>query len=177
MNYTVRKSVKAKHLRITIQRDGEVVVTIPLRVSLSVAEKFVQEKKKWIEEKVHDRKAHNAKTPAGFPKGSKKDLQEKKEEALAFVQKRLLHFNKYYGFTWKNINVKHLVTRWGSCSKIGNLNFSYKIIYLPKELADYLVVHELCHLGEFNHSKKFWNLVAKTIPSYAILRKQLSTIQ
>lgn len=177
MNYTVRKSTKAKHLRITIQKSGEVIVTIPLRVGLAIAEKFVHEKKKWIQKKLQEREKRSAAQPIGFPEGSKKDLAEKREEALAFVHERLLHFNKMYGFVWKNVNVKHLVTRWGSCSKVGNLNFSYKIIYLPKELADYLIVHELCHLEQFNHSKKFWDLVKKTIPDYTALRKLLRNIE
>lgn len=177
MQYTVKKSAKAKHLRITVQKGGAVTVTVPLRVSLMAAEKFVQEKKKWIEKKMGEMQERDILRPTGFPAGSKQDLTEKKEAALALVHARLLHFNKSYGLAWKNVSVKNLTTRWGSCSKIGNLNFSYKIIYLPHELADYLIVHELCHLGQFNHSKKFWHLVAETIPDYMILRKQLKNIE
>jgi predicted metal-dependent hydrolase len=177
MEYTTKKSAKAKHLRITVHKNGDVIVTVPVRVSLASAEKFVREKKNWIEEKIQEMKERSALRPTGFPQGSKKDLEENEEKALALIQSRLLHFNRSYGFAWKNVSVKNLTTRWGSCSKIGNLNFSYKIIYLSKELADYLVVHELCHLGEFNHSKKFWSLVEKTIPDYLILRKQLKNIE
>jgi predicted metal-dependent hydrolase len=178
IDYTVRKSVRAKHLRITIKHDGAVVVTVPRRVSAESVEKFFHEKIKWVEKKIEEMKARDAKRPVQtIPKGSKKDLEENKNRALALVHARLEHFNTLYGLVWKNVSVKNLTTRWGSCSKVGNLNFSYKIVYLPKELADYLIVHELCHLGEFNHSKKFWLLVSKAIPDYAILRKQLRHIE
>jgi hypothetical protein len=72
--------------------------------------------------------------------------------------------------------IKNTSSRWGSCSRLGNLNFNYKIVFLPPELQDYLVVHELCHLGQFNHSQSFWNLVKKTIPEYLRLRKNLRDI-
>ncbi|MEZ0208875.1 MAG: M48 family metallopeptidase [Candidatus Paceibacterota bacterium] len=176
--YTVKKSQKAKHLRITVRKDGSVTVTVPRRGTLSHAEKFVQEKKVWIEDKIIQLQKRSEKAGGlEIPKGSRKDLLEKKDEALALVTSRLQHFNAHYGFTWKNISVKNMTTRWGSCSKIGNLNFSYKIVYLSPKLADYLVVHELCHLGEFNHSKKFWDLVATAIPDYLTLRKQLKYIE
>ncbi len=64
-------------------------------------------------------------------------------------------------------------TKWGSCSKKGNLNFNYKIALMPEKIADYIVVHELCHLKEFNHSRKFWNLVVKIIPDYLEIKKEL----
>ncbi|MEK9157265.1 MAG: M48 family metallopeptidase, partial [Patescibacteria group bacterium] len=90
---------------------------------------------------------------------------------------RLQHFNQQYGFTIGKVAIKNQTTRWGSCSKKGNLNFNYKVAILPPELQDYLVVHELCHLGEFNHSKAFWQLVAKTIPNHVELRKRLRSFR
>ena len=86
---------------------------------------------------------------------------------------RINYFNAFYGFKIKRIAIKNQSTRWGSCSSLGNLNFNYKIIYLRPELADYLIVHELCHLGELNHSKRFWALVSKTMPKYVNINKEL----
>ena len=97
----------------------------------------------------------------------------KREQARIFVENRLSYFNKIYKFNINRVAIKNTSTRWGSCSSKKNLNFNYKIIYLKPELADYLIVHELCHLGEFNHSKKFWALVGKTIPNYAKINKEL----
>ena len=98
---------------------------------------------------------------------------QKREVARIFVENRISYFNKFYNFKINRIAIKNTKTRWGSCSSKGNLNFNYKIIYLKPELADYLIVHELCHLGELNHSRRFWVLVSKTIPDYAKINEDL----
>ena len=96
-----------------------------------------------------------------------------KNRARGLAQKRLVYFNQFYGFKYHRIFIKKQKTRWGSCSKKGNLNFNYKIALLPPKLADYIIVHELCHLKEFNHSKEFWNLVAENFPDYKKIRKEI----
>jgi len=106
-------------------------------------------------------------------KSDKGDYLKYKENALALAENRIRYFNKIYQFWLNAINIKNQKTRWGSCSRKGNLNFNYKIALLPLQLADYIIVHELCHLGEFNHSRKFWDLVGKTIPDYGLLRNEL----
>ena len=98
---------------------------------------------------------------------------KKREQARRFVENRINYFNKFYNFKINRIAIKNTSTRWGSCSSKRNLNFNYKIIYLRSALADYLIVHELCHLGELNHSKRFWALVSKTIPDYVNINKEL----
>ncbi len=104
---------------------------------------------------------------------SKKDYLKYKEVALDLVQKRILYLNQAYLFSYNRISIKNQRTRWGSCSKKGNLNFNYKIALIPERLVDYIVAHELCHLKEFNHSENFWNLLSKTIPNHLELRKEL----
>lgn len=96
-----------------------------------------------------------------------------KEVAREIVHRKLEEFNRIYNFKYNKISIKNQKTRWGSCSRSGNINFNYKIALLSDRLADYIIVHELCHLGEFNHSKNFWNLVEKTIPDYAQRREEL----
>jgi hypothetical protein len=88
------------------------------------------------------------------------------ESARALATERVLYWNQFYNFTYKRIAIRNQSTRWGSCSSIGNLNFNYKMVFLPPHLVDYIVVHELCHLYHFNHGREFWELVAKTIPEY-----------
>jgi hypothetical protein len=100
-----------------------------------------------------------------------------KEAARAHITARLTHFNTFYDFSWHRVSIKNTRRRWGSCSKLGNLNFCYRVALLPAELADYVVVHELCHLAQFNHSKAFWALVGKTVPEYKLLRARLQTIR
>ncbi len=76
----------------------------------------------------------------------------------------------------KKIGVRNQKGRWGSCSRNGSLNFNFRVVYLPPPLVDYIVVHELCHLGELNHSKKFWSLVSQAVPDYRLMRKKLRKI-
>lgn len=99
-----------------------------------------------------------------------------KEAARDFVDLKLKTLNMYYGFSYGRVAIRDQQSRWGSCSKKGNLNFNYRLLYLPEPLADLVIVHELCHLKEFNHSADFWKLVAETIPDFEIRRKALSRV-
>src|SRR3989344_7685345 len=101
---------------------------------------------------------------------SRRDYVRYKETARALVKSRLVLYNQVYKFNINQVAIKNHTSRRGSCSKKGNLNFNYKVTLLPLELADYVIVHELCHLQELNHSKKFWKLVALTLPNYKELR-------
>lgn len=102
---------------------------------------------------------------------------DNKEKARALILARLEYFNQFYGFTWHRFSIKNTRRRWGSCSRKGNLNFCYKVALILPELADYIIVHELCHLGQFNHSKDFWGLVARTVPDYKVARNKLKSIK
>jgi len=106
----------------------------------------------------------------------KKISTAQREQARAIVHARLAHFNHFYNFSYNKVFIKNQRTRWGSCSSNRNLNFNYRIINLAPELQDYLIVHELCHLQEFNHGQAFWNLVGLQIPNYKVVRTQLKGI-
>ena len=99
-----------------------------------------------------------------------------RETARIFVENRISYFNKFYNFEISRIAIKNQRRRWGSCSSKANLNFNYKIIFLEPQFSDYLIVHELCHLKEFNHSQKFWTLVEKTIPNYKPINHKLKRL-
>ncbi len=172
--YTIKISARARHMRIMVRIGGDVVVTTPPNISSVQVEKWVQEKSAWIEKKVNLMLRY---VKIKKVQRSKKEIIELKQKTRVFVEERLEHFNALYGYTWHRITVRAQKTRWGSCSRQGNLNFNYKIILLPQRLAEYVVVHELCHLGEFNHSKDFWNLVARTMPDYVGLRKELKLVR
>lgn len=96
-----------------------------------------------------------------------------KETTRALVHARLKHYNAHYGFAYKRVFIKNSKSRWGSCSSRGNLNFNYKLIFLPPQVLDYVVVHELCHLRHFNHGPEFWALVSETLPHHKSLRAAL----
>lgn len=99
-----------------------------------------------------------------------------KEEARKLVKERLEYWNQFYNFKYNKVFIKNTKSRWGSCSKKGNLNFNYRIALIEPVLADYIIVHELCHIGEFNHSPKFWSLVERTIPDWKLRRAKLMKI-
>lgn len=173
IEYELRISKRAKVVKLAVYHDGNFVVTMPARASESAVEKFIIKKAEWIIKRVNYAK-NNPKIQ--LTQGGKKEFEKYKEEARVLARLRLEHFNKFYNFKWENISIKNTKTRWGSCSRKGNLNFNYKLVLLSPELSDYIVVHELCHLGEFNHSKNFWNLVTQTCPNYLELRKQIKQI-
>lgn len=105
--------------------------------------------------------------------GSSTDYLKQKKAARALVMERIEYFNRIFGFGFGRVAIRNQKTRWGSCSRKGNLNFNVKMLLLPQYLIDYIVVHELCHLKHLNHSKQFWELVAKVIPDYAARKNEL----
>jgi predicted metal-dependent hydrolase len=172
--YMLRVSKRAKRMRLTAYCDGNFVVTVALGTQTTLIEKFLRAKAYWIFEKI-DYFTRKGTRPR--PSINKKEYSEHKVLAHTLVLERLRHFNQWYGFSYKRITIKNQKTRWGSCSTKGNLNFNYKIALLPAHLADYIIVHELCHIGALNHSRQFWDLVALTIPTHRDLRKELRNYQ
>ena len=108
---------------------------------------------------------------------TKIDYLKNKELARKIILDRVVRLNALYRFDVGRIAIRNQKSRWGSCSKKGNLNFNYRLMYLSSPLLDYVVVHELCHLKEFNHSAKFWELVKMTIPDYKNVRKELKKLR
>lgn len=102
-----------------------------------------------------------------------KHYLEHREAARRLVHERLAHFNAHYQLPYNRVAIRNQRRCWGSCTSLKNLNFSYKLLFLPPELADYIIVHELCHLAELNHSSRFWTLVAETIPEHQQYRRAL----
>jgi len=170
IEYTLKISNRARKVRLTVRCDGDFVVTTPRNVNENLIEEFIARKAQWVIDKIDYFKSRPQKV---FNKGSVKEYREYKSKALVLAQERIKYFNSFYGFKFNNISIKNQKTRWGSCSRKGNLNFNYKIALIPQEFSDYIIVHEICHLKELNHSKNFWSLVVKTIPNYLEIRKRL----
>lgn len=176
--YEIRESIRAKRLTLTVHPDGRVVLTKPKRISEKVAEAFLAKHGEWIErakEAFIKRAAKKRTDQIALPRPRKNSnaYKEARKEARALVTERLKHFNELYNFTHGTISIRDQKTRWGSCSAKGNLSFNYRIVYLPKEIQDYIVVHELCHTKEHNHSERFWAQVGRGIPEHVSLRKAL----
>lgn len=108
--------------------------------------------------------------------GGRREYKKLKQQTRIFVKEKIFQINQLYNFSFNRVCIKNHTSRWGSCSKKGNLNFNYKIIHLPVELAEYIIVHELCHLKELNHSARFWTLVAKAVPDHKERRRKLKAV-
>lgn len=172
IEYTFRPSRRAKKIWLTIRYDGSFIVSAPFRMSEEKISGFIAKKSDWILEKLEYFKKH----PGTVLHENGRGLKEYKNEALKLACARLDYYNQFYGFKYKKISIRSQTTRWGSCSKEGNLSFNYQIALLHPSLSDYIVVHELCHLGEFNHSPKFWKLVERAIPNHKELRGEIRKI-
>jgi predicted metal-dependent hydrolase len=167
--YVLKSGGRRRNLRITVKPGGMVAVAKPGFVSEHAVEDFLVKKSAWVI-KVLDRMGRRKNLLAG---GKRADYKRLAETARELVRQRLIFFNKKYNLKFGRVAIRDQRTRWGSCSRKGNLNFNYRITLLPPRLADYIVVHEMCHLAELNHSAKFWRLVARALPDFGDRRREL----
>lgn len=163
---TVIKSNR-KTLAISIKEDLSVTVRAPRRASKAEIERILKEKEQWIQKHISlmkekksrlDEMKENPLTDA--------ELNELKAKAKRIIPERVAAFSKIIGVDYGRISIRSQKTIWGSCSSKGNLNFNCLLMLAPPEVIDYVVVHELCHRKEMNHSKAFWSEVEKVIPNY-----------
>lgn len=167
---------RSRNLKILVYKSGRVVLTRPKYVSLKQAERYLDTKLQWLEKTLS---SFNIKLPLDLNKDlglEKEHYKNYKERARVMIEKRTAEINLHYGFKYKKISIRNQRTRWGSCSKAGNLNFNYRLFFLSNEEMDYVIAHELCHLKEFNHSPKFWKLVEEFCPNYKAIRRKIKKL-
>lgn len=174
VEYSLRESARARCLRVTIYPGGELAATLPRNFSLEQLENFLCQKADWILRKMN--LARRRKPSILLPKASRREYLARKKEAFELVKNKIDYFRSIYNLCPARISIRNQRTRWGSCSRKGNLNFNYRIVHLPEKYQDYVVVHEICHLKEFNHSKRFWDLVAEAIPDCKKIRKEIRNL-
>ena len=168
VSYFLKQSIRSRHLRLSVRRGGVLVATAPTNLSIEEVEKFISKKSRWVIDSVERQSKFDPEV-----KLTRADFIKHREAARSLVVEKILKLNSIYGFKVGKIAIRDQKTRWGSCSSKGNLNFNYKIVLLPDKQAEYIVAHELSHLGELNHSPRFWALVEKTMPDYAQIRRDL----
>ena len=165
MDYTLIRSSR-KTISIQLSPTGEVVVRAPNRMPKRDIEHFVDSKRGWIE-------GHRSKLPAVPPKLTDAELGELARHAKEVLPEITAHFAPLVGVDYGRITIRAQRTRWGSCSAQGNLNFNCLLMLTPDDVIEYVVVHELCHRKEMNHSARFWAEVEKILPDYRRSRQWL----
>ena len=173
MKVTVIRSNR-KTVAIQVNSDLSVTVRAPRSASEKDIEEILKKKEAWISKHIEKIKKTKERLEA---EPTEKLTREKvialAEKALKVIPARVEYFAKVIGVTYGKITIRNQKTRWGSCSSKGNLNFNCLLMLAPPEVLDYVVVHELCHRKQMNHSKAFWSEVEKVLPDYKEARKWL----
>lgn len=175
MEVTVVKSNR-KTVSIQVNSDLSVTVRAPLRATKRDIEKILKEKEHWIQKHMADILKRKAEYEAsGASRLSNEEIHALADKAMKIIPERAAYFAGIVGVKYGRITIRNQKTRWGSCSGKGNLNFNCLLMLTPPEVIDYVVVHELCHRKEMNHSKAFWAEVEKVLPDYRVSEKWLKT--
>ena len=151
-----------KTMALQIEEDGQVTVRVPRTVTEAQAEEFARRHGEWIL-KTRKRVLQNASWRRSYTEAEK---QTGKQRLSRKLEERLPLFASVMGVSSGRVSIRDQRTRWGSCSGKGNLNFNWKLSLVPDEILDYVVVHELAHRIEMNHSANFWREVEKILPDY-----------
>ena len=175
IEYEVIRSAR-KTIAVQVNIDKSVLVRAPKRCSKAAIEVFVEEHKEWIirkKKEMERRAAEREEKRKNMPRWREEDYRSCRLEAEKALGERTAFFAKVMGIDYGRITVRNQKTRWGSCSAKGNLNFNWRLILAPGEVLDYVVVHELAHRREMNHSERFWRLVENILPDYQRQRRWL----
>ena len=163
-------------LGLEIKADGRVCARMPGGIPNQAVMDFIKERQDWIVQKwfmIMERRRQEQSRPV---KDYEKDPELEKlyrKKAKMQLENRCAYFAKRMEVDYNRIAVRAAKTRWGSCSAQGNLNFHWKLVLMPPEILDYVVVHELAHRKEMNHSQRFWAEVERILPDYKARRKWL----
>ena len=169
VSYCILRSDR-KTMSLEITREGEVVVRAPRHAKEEQIRRFVADKAAWLEKHL----AQLAAQPS-VPPFSEQELCALVNRAKEMIPPRVAHFAAVIGVSYGRVTVRRQHTRWGSCSNKGNLNFNCLLAAVPAQVRDYVIVHELCHRKQLNHSARFWAEVARVIPEYRQYKQWLKT--
>ena len=167
---------RRKTLALEVKAPARVIVRAPMRASQKVICEFVESHRAWIAAALARVQARQeARAQAVRQEGllTEEDLAALARQARQIIPARVEHFAAQIGVTYGRITLRCQKTRWGSCSTAGNLNFNVLLMLAPPEVLDYVVIHELCHRFEMNHSARFWDLVSRCDPDQRLHRAWL----
>ncbi len=167
IEYTIVKS-NIKHTYIQI-KNGEVIVKAPKKMSNKNIKEIVEKQRSWIDKKLKEEKKMQLEliTPI---------TQEETQYLKKIVEKSIEKYSKNIGEKPNKVTIKKMKYAWGSCTSKRNIAINIMLAKKPKELIEYVVLHEICHLKYMNHSKNFWNLVNENMENYKEYRKRLKMV-
>lgn len=154
-----------KTVSIQVNQDLSITVRAPQRVTQKEIKRILEKNDSWIQKHIEMLREKQAEAE-DVKKLTAEEIKTLAEQALKLISQRVEYFARQVGVTYGRITIRNQKTRWGSCSSKGNLNFNCLLMLAPTEILDYVVVHELCHRKEMNHSKAFWTEVEKVLPDY-----------
>ena len=167
MDYTLIYSDR-KTISISVT-GGELRVRAPRKTPKSVIDSFVKKHTEWIEKHLAKEKAREEK----FNNITEEEIKNLKRNAKKYFKEKTAYFSDIMGLKYSRITITSAKTRFGSCSSKGNISYSYRLMLYPEAAREYVVVHELSHLVEMNHSKKFYAIVERVLPDYKERRRML----
>ena len=171
MEVNILRSAR-RTVSVEIRPDGSLLVRAPHKMSQERIAAFLDEKRSWIEK--HRRlMAQRQETRARTPALTAEEMRELTRQALEDIPARVARYAPLVGVSYGRVTIRNQKTRWGSCSSKGNLNFNCLLMLAPPQVRDYVVVHELCHRKEMNHSPRFWAQVEQVMPDYRPRRQWL----
>ena len=165
---------RRKTIGIQIQSSDLVVIRAPLHTSTEEIFRLTGQKRAWIEKHLEMAARRETQKRQAEPL-AESDIRALSRQALDYFPGRTRMWAERIGVGYGRITIRNQKTRWGSCSSKGNLNFNCLLMLCPEEIRDYVIVHELCHRKEMNHSPRFWGLVEAAMPDYRARRKWLKT--
>lgn len=163
---TAYRLIRSSRKTISVElRDGEVVVRAPMRTTRREADAFVHRHERWIQQQ-REKDALRREVEDAAEKLSDEEISALYERARAYIPARVAYYARQMSLSYNRVTIRCQRTRWGSCSAKRNLNFNCLLMLAPPEVIDAVVVHELCHLCEMNHSERFYQLVYSVYPAY-----------
>ena len=167
--------IRSRRRTVSVEvTDDGVTVRAPLKMPVEEIDRFVIDHKDWIRKKTAllEEKKNNRQPVEHLTRA---DIDRLADEAMRVIPERVAYYAPIVGVTYGRITIRNQVSRWGSCSAKGNLNFNCLLMLMPPEVLDAVVVHELCHRKEMNHSKRFYAEVLRVYPDYQKWHKWLET--
>lgn len=160
---------KRKTLSVTVIPGGSLLIKAPVRMPEREIKRFLEQRRYWI----YKQTKHVLEEDAERICRSGEEIKRLRRQARIVLTEKTDYYKSMIGVDYKQLRIGDQKTRWGSCSSKATISYNWRLVLMPDEIMDYVVVHELCHLLEMNHSKEFWNQVSRIIPDYKTRRKWL----